>query len=131
MGKKTFLFIVAFLCFAITLTMVIIKMQEGEKDSVPIPTTNIQQPLKPQPRKTSAADKQLQATLRQLFFEAEEWVVNVEERRIEAKEGDQRMGYMAAVDAAEDALAKLEPYKNKMTPEQLSKLKELRERLDE
>lgn len=131
MGKKTFLFIVAFLFFAICMTMVVLKMQEGEKGDHALPATDIQQPLQPQPRKTSADDKKREAMLRQLFFEAEEWVTNVEERRIEAESGDQRMGYGAAVDAAEDALCKLETYKSKMTPAQLEKLMELRERLEE
>lgn len=131
MGKKKFLLIIAFLFFAIALTLVCVKMQDSHNDASPVPATNIQQPLQPQPRKTSAEDKKLQATLHQLFFEAEEWVTDVEERRIEAESGDQRMGYGAAVDAAEDALAKLEPYKDKMTPEQLDKLKDLRGRLDE
>lgn len=131
MGKKTYLCIVAFLSFAICVTLVLLKMQEGETSGHEIPSTNIQQPLQPQPRKTSADDKKREAMLRQLFFEAEEWVINVEERRIEAESGDQRMGYGAAVDAAEDALCKLETYKSKMTPAQLEKLMELRERLEE
>lgn len=131
MGKKTYLCIVAFLSFAICVTLVLLKMQEGETSGHEIPSTNIQQPLQPQPRKTSADDKKREAMLRQLFFEAEEWVTNVEERRIEAESGDQRMGYGAAVDAAEDALCKLETYKSKMTPAQLEKLMELRERLEE
>lgn len=131
MGKKTYLCIVAFLSFAICVTLVLLKMQEGETSGHEIPSTNIQQPLQPQPRKTSADDKKREAMLRQLFFEAEEWVINVEERRIEAESGDQRMGYGAAVDAAEDALNKLEAHKSKMTPEQLEKLQDLRERLEE
>lgn len=131
MGKKTYLCIVAFLSFAICVTLVLLKMQEGETSGHEIPSTNIQQPLQPQPRKTSADDKKREAMLRQLFFEAEEWVTNVEERRIEAESGDQRMGYGAAVDAAEDALNKLEAHKSKMTPEQLEKLQDLRERLEE
>lgn len=131
MGKKTYLCIVAFLSFAICVTLVLLKMQEGETSGHALPATDIQQPLQPQPRKTSADDKKREAMLRQLFFEAEEWVINVEERRIEAESGDQRMGYGAAIDAAEDALNKLETYKSKMTPAQLEKLMELRERLEE
>lgn len=131
MRKKRFIAIIAFLVFAISIVMVAMKMRNSQKGDATVPTTDIQQTTAPQPLKASIADKHLQAKLRQLFVEAEEWVADVEQRRVEAQGGDQRMGYGAAVDAAEDAISKLETYKDSMTVEQRGKLQDLHERLEE
>lgn len=131
MSKKKLLTLVALIIFLCTLMLVVVKMRNIERGAANVPTTNVQKAVAPQPLKAPAVSDGTRDVLRQLFVEAEELVNDVEERRIEALSGDQRMGYGAAVDAAEDALTKLEAYRDSMQTEQLEKLKELRLRLDE
>lgn len=131
MSKKRTLIIAALLLFLISMTLVVMKMQSTKESPSPAPTTNIQEVMSPQPLKAPAISRKTEDSLRQLFREAEEWVADVEERRVEAQNGDQRMGYGAAVDAAEEALTKLEAYQDSMTTAQIEKLTSLRERLDE
>lgn len=131
MSKKRLLTLVACLVFAISMLLVVMKIQHTREGESAIPTTDVHKAMPRKSLKASTASVETEATLRKLFLEAEEWVDDVEARRIEAQDGDQRMGYGAAVDAAEDALTKLEAYRDSMTTEQLDRLNNLRKRLDE
>lgn len=103
----------------------------NQMDKATTHINQIQQARGQQTHEETAPDPETKLKIEQLMVQAEELAKDLEQRRIEAEAGDQRMGYSATFDAALETLDDLDALKESMTPAQLNQLQDLHKRIED